>query len=85
MAVLLSSLVCHSPRPLCPHARKAHRRAQAQERLVSEAETDLAGQTATTYRLWYRRWRTRSVATADLLNMTWAWRRRAADADFTTH
>lgn len=84
MAVLLSSFVCHSACPLCPLARKDHRRAQAQERLVTEAETDLAGQTATTYRLWYRRWRTRSVATADLLNMTWAWRRRAADADFTT-
>lgn len=85
MALLLNSLVCRSARPLCPLACKAHRRAQAQERLVSEAETDLAGQTAMTYRLWYRRWRTRSVATADLLNMTWAWRRRSADADFTPH
>ena len=54
-------------------------RAQILERLICEAETTLASQTARTYRCWYACWRHRGVRVNDLLDMTWAWRQRARD------
>lgn len=52
-------------------------KAQAQERLICEAETALASQTVLTYRQWYSHWRRRGVQVNDLLDMTWVWRQRA--------
>lgn len=51
--------------------------AEAQERLICEAETALASQTVRTYRQWYSHWRRRGVRVNDLLDMTWVWRQRA--------
>jgi len=50
--------------------------AEAQEKLICEAETALASQTARTYRQWYSHWRRRGVRVNDLLDMTWVWRQR---------
>lgn len=52
-------------------------RARAQEKLICEAETTLASQTARTYRQWYSHWRRCGVRVDDLLDMTWVWRQRA--------
>lgn len=51
--------------------------AEAQEKLICEAETALASHTARTYRQWYSHWRRCGVRVNDLLDMTWMWRRRA--------
>jgi len=51
--------------------------AEAQERLICEAETALASQSVRTYRQWYSHWRRRGVRVNDLLDMTWVWRQRA--------
>ena len=51
--------------------------AEAQERLICEAETALASQSVLTYRRWYSHWRRRGVQVNDLLDMTWVWRQRA--------
>lgn len=53
------------------------RQAQAQEKLICEAETALASQTARTYRRWFSCWRRRGVRVNDLLDMTWVWLQRA--------
>jgi len=50
--------------------------AEAQEKLICEAETALASQPARTYRQWYSHWRRRGVRVNDLLDMTWVWRQR---------
>lgn len=51
--------------------------AEAQEKLICEAETALASQSVHTYRRWYSHWRRRGVQVNDLLDMTWVWRQRA--------
>ncbi|MDU7840221.1 MAG: hypothetical protein E7J63_18200 [Pantoea sp.] len=51
--------------------------AEAQEKLICEAETALACQSVRTYRRWYSHWRHRGVQVNDLLDMTWVWRQRA--------
>ena len=51
--------------------------AEAQEKLICEAETALASQSVRTYRRWYSHWRRRGVQVNDLLDMTWVWRQRA--------
>ncbi len=51
--------------------------AEAQEKLICEAETALASQSVRTYRQWYSYWRRRGVQVNDLLDMTWVWRQRA--------
>ena len=51
--------------------------AEAQEKLICEAETALASQSVRTYRRWYSYWRRRGVQVNDLLDMTWVWRQRA--------
>jgi hypothetical protein len=51
--------------------------AEAQEKLICEAETALASQSVRTYRQWYSHWRRRGVQVNDLLNMTWVWCQRA--------
>lgn len=51
--------------------------AEAQEKLICEAETALASQSVRTYRQWYSHWRRRGVQVNDLLDMTWVWRQRA--------
>ena len=51
--------------------------AEAQEKLICEAETALASQSVRTYRRWYSHWRRRGVRVSDLLDMTWVWRQRA--------
>jgi len=51
--------------------------AEAQEKLICEAETALASQSVRTYRQWYAYWRRRGVQVNDLLDMTWVWRQRA--------
>ncbi|MDR7345377.1 hypothetical protein J2X14_003824 [Pantoea alhagi] len=53
------------------------RQAEAQERLICEAETALARQTVSTYRRWFSCWRRRGVRVNDLLDMTWVWHQRA--------
>ena len=50
--------------------------AEAQEKLICEAETALASQSVHTYRRWYSYWRRRGVQVNDLLDMTWVWRQR---------
>lgn len=51
--------------------------AEAQEKLICEAETSLASQSVHTYRRWYTHWRCRGVQVNDLLDMTWVWRQSA--------
>lgn len=51
--------------------------AEAEEKLICEAETALASQTACTYRQWYSHWRRCGIRVNDLLDMTWVWRQRA--------
>ncbi|MDU3075158.1 MAG: hypothetical protein E6556_11875 [Pantoea sp.] len=55
------------------------RQAEAQEKLIREAETALASQSVSTYRRWYARWRRRGVRVNDLLDMTWVWRQRYSE------
>ena len=52
--------------------------AEAQERLICEAETALASQSVRTYRRWYSHWRRRGVRVNDLLDMTWVWCQRCS-------
>lgn len=52
--------------------------AEAQERLICEAETALASQSVSTYRRWFSCWRRRGVRVNDLLDMTWVWRQRCS-------
>lgn len=54
------------------------RQAEAQERLICEAESALASQSVGTWRQWYSGWRRRGVRVNDLLDMTWVWRQRCS-------
>ncbi|UCB33488.1 hypothetical protein J9874_04071 (plasmid) [Duffyella gerundensis] len=56
-----------------PSAIAMQHRAEMLERLIGQAETALASETARSYRRWYTCWRRRGVRVSDLLDMTWVW------------
>lgn len=58
--------------------RAWQRQAEAQERLICEAESALASQSVGTWLQWYSSWRSRGVRVNDLLDMTWVWRQRSS-------